>query len=315
VNHPASQGLTLDAARRPPSGVLLIDKTTGVSSQWAVTRVKRLIGAVKAGHTGTLDPLASGLLPVCLGEATKFAHLLLDADKAYQATIRLGVTTTTGDREGETVAVSPVAVDRTQMEGVLARFVGEIDQVPPMFSAIKHHGRPLYRLAREGITLPRLARRIRIRSLDVLELDRDLLRINLTCGKGTYVRVLAEDIGLALGCGASLDGLQRTAVGNFTLGASTTMEVLEGLTYSEREQRLLAVDSPVETLPRIDVDSIQARYLIHGRSFQSEHGTGIGLVRLYDASSGRFLGVGARTSSSEIVPRRLMSGLHEAMNA
>jgi tRNA pseudouridine55 synthase len=315
VNHPALKGLTLDAARRPPSGVLLIDKTTGVSSQWAVTRVKRLLGAVKAGHTGTLDPLASGLLPVCLGEATKFAHLLLDADKAYQATIRLGRTTTTGDREGETIAVSPVVVDRTQVEGVLARFIGEIDQVPPMFSAIKHHGRPLYRLAREGIIVPRLARRIRIRSLDLLELDRDLLRINLTCGKGTYVRVLAEDIGLALGCGASLDGLRRTAVGNFTLRTSTTLEALEGLTYSERERLLLAVDSPVATLPRIDIDSIQARYLIHGRSFQSEHGTGIGLVRLYDASSGRFLGIGVRTGGSDIVPRRLISGLQEAMNA
>jgi tRNA pseudouridine55 synthase len=315
VNPSFSQKLTLDAERCPPSGVLLVDKSPGVSSQAVVTRVKRLLGAAKGGHTGTLDPLASGLLPVCLGEATKFAHLLLEAEKSYQAVIRLGVTTATGDREGATVAVSPVAVDRTQVEGVLARFVGEIDQVPPMFSAIKYHGQPLYRFAREGIVLPRLARRIRIRCLELLELDRDLLHISVTCGKGTYIRTLAEDIGLALGCGACLESLRRTAVGNFTLSTSITLDVLEGLTASERGRRLLAVDSPVASLPRIDVDSTQARCLVHGRSFQSEHGAGVGLVRLYDASSGRFLGVGARTGVREIAPRRLMSGLHEAMNA
>jgi len=293
----------------------LLDKAIGLSSQAAVTRVKRLLGAAKAGHTGTLDPLASGLLPVCLGEATKFAHLLLEADKGYQATLRLGVTTTTGDREGDTIAVSPVEVDRARVERVLARFVGEIDQVPPMFSALKHKGRPLYQLAREGIVLPRAARRIRITFLELLELEGDLLRISVTCGKGTYIRVLAEDIGLALGCGASLDALRRTVVGSFTLSAAVTLEAIEGMAPSERAGQLLAVDAPVTSLPRIDIGPNQARCLMHGRSFQSDERTKEGLVRLYEAASGRFLGVGVQTGAREIVPRRLMAEWCDAMNA
>ena len=294
------------------SGVLLLDKPVGISSQSAVSRVKRLLGVAKAGHTGTLDPLATGLLPICVGEATKFSHVLLEADKTYEASIRLGVTTTTGDREGATTSTSPVAVPRNDIEEVLARFIGEIDQVPPMFSAIKHQGRPLYKLAREGIVVARIARRVRIHLLDLVEIQGDVLRVKVVCGKGTYIRVLAEDIGRTLGCGASLDALRRTAVGTLRMQDAICLEALEAESPGKRAERLFSVDAPVEVLPRIDMDPAQAQCLIHGRLVQHRAGDEVGLVRLYDASSGRFLGVGTRDASGTITPRRLMVPLEKA---
>jgi tRNA pseudouridine55 synthase len=296
------------SARRPLHGLLLLDKAMGLTSQAAVTRVKRLLGARKAGHTGTLDPLATGLLPICMGEATKFSHLLLEAVKSYEATIRLGVTTTTGDLEGETICVSPVEVERHRIEETLKHFVGEIDQVPPMFSAIKQHGRPLYELARQGITVPRATRRIHIQELALLEFEGPMLRVGVTCGKGTYVRVLAEDIGKALGCGASLAALRRTAVGNFRVSDAVSLDRLEELPAPAREACLLCADAPLAGLPRVDVDAEQAHGLIQGRSFQANSGGTSGMVRLYEGASGRFLGVGIRGSGGRIAPRRLVSG-------
>jgi tRNA pseudouridine55 synthase len=297
------------SARRALHGLLLLDKALGITSQTAVSRVKRLLWARKAGHTGTLDPLATGLLPICVGEATKFSHLLLEAEKRYEATIRLGVTTTTGDLEGETISVSPVDVDRDRAQEVLARFVGEIEQVPPMFSALKHRGRPLYELARQGITVPRTARRVYVPELVLLELDGTTLRVRVTCGKGTYVRVLAEDIGKMLGCGAALAALRRTAVGGFQVSDAITFDRLEELPSSAREARLLRTDAPLAGLPRVDVDEGQAHGLIQGRPFQADPWASSGLVRLYESGSGRFLGVGMRGLGGRIAPRRLLSGL------
>jgi tRNA pseudouridine55 synthase len=295
------------SARRSLHGLLLLDKTTGITSQTAVSRVKRLLRVRKAGHTGTLDPLATGLLPICVGEATKFSHLLLEAEKGYEATIRLGVTTTTGDLEGETISISPVDVDRHRAQEVLARFVGEIDQVPPMFSAIKHGGRPLYKLARQGINVPRAPRRVHVPELALLELDGTTLRVRVTCGKGTYVRVLAEDIGKTLGCGASLAALRRTAVGSFRISDAISLERLEELPAPARGACLLRTDALVARLPRIDLDAEQTRDLAHGRSFPADPGAASGMVRLYEGSSGRFLGVGICGWGGTIAPRRLVS--------
>lgn len=300
---------------RAVSGVLLLDKQAGISSQTAVSRVKRLLGAAKAGHTGTLDPLATGLLPVCIGEATKFSHLLLEAEKTYEAGIRLGVVTTTGDREGVTISVSPVRADVDAVEAVLGRFVGEIAQVPPMYSALKHRGRPLYKLAREGICVPRAARMVHVRALELRELFGDMLHVRVVCGKGTYVRVLAEDIGKALQCGASLDTLRRVAVGALSVNDGVTLEMLESLSSEARAQRLLRADAPVAALPRVDVDPAQAQCLMHGRIVQGNDGLATGLVRLYDRPLGRFLGVGIRDTTGVIAPRRLMSTPSEADNA
>jgi tRNA pseudouridine55 synthase len=283
-----------------------LDKPSGMTSQTAVTRVKRLLGALKAGHTGTLDPLATGLLPVCMGEATKFSHLLLEAEKTYEASIRLGVVTTTGDREGETISTWPVAVCLEQVEEVLERFVGDISQVPPMYSALKHGGRRLYELARHGTFVPRAARRVLIRCLDLRELAGDILRVRVVCGKGTYIRVLAEDIGRALNCGGSLDALRRTAVGTLTVDKGVTLDTLEGLSPSERMRHLMSADAPVATLPRFDLDLAQVRCVSHGRSIQGPGFSGSGLVRLYNGPSGRFVGVGTRDGNGVITPRRLM---------
>jgi tRNA pseudouridine55 synthase len=295
--------------------VLLLDKPAGMTSQAAVSRVKRLLGCMKAGHTGTLDPLATGLLPVCIGEATKFSHLLLDAEKTYEAGVRLGVVTTTGDREGEIVAVKPVAVDSDGVQAVLARFVGEIAQVPPMYSALKRRGQPLYKLARKGISVPRPARTVCIRSLELRSLAGDLLHIRIVCEKGTYIRVLAEDIGRALGCGASLDTLRRTAVGALSVEESITFNALETLSPEARARRLLDPDTPVSGLPRIDLDAGAVRHVLHGRTITSAEGREPGLVRLYDRLTARFLGVGSRDTTGRIVPRRLMQASSRIDNA
>jgi tRNA pseudouridine55 synthase len=287
--------------------VLLLDKGAGITSQAAVSRVKRLLGVAKAGHTGTLDPLATGLLPVCVGEATKFSHLLLEADKTYEVCIRLGVVTTTGDREGVTISVSPVSVDVDVVQAVLGRFIGEIAQVPPMYSALKHEGRPLYKLARQGISVPRVARPVHIRSLELRELSGEMLRVRVVCGKGTYIRVLAEDIGRALQCGASLDALRRTATGTFSVTDGVTLEMLESLSPEARLRRLLSADAPVSGLPRVDVDPAQVGRLMQGRVVQGDNGLTAGPVRLYDGPSGRFLGIGTRNATGSIAPRRLMS--------
>lgn len=292
--------------RRRVDGVLLLDKPLGVTSQTAVTRARHLLMAAKAGHTGTLDPMASGLLPVCFGEATKFSHMLLDSDKTYAATVRLGVTTTTGDAEGEITGGSAAVFTLAEIEAVLQRFRGESLQVPPMYSALKHAGQPLYKYARAGREIPRAARPITIAALDTVSLRGDELGITVTCSKGTYIRVLAEDIGRILGCGACLAGLKRIAVGAFQLGqGALTLEELEQTPPDARAARLLPVDALVAGLPRTDLDLQQARRIVAGQVLELQGQAIAGLTRIYGPGQ-EFLGV-AELQADRLVARRLLA--------
>lgn len=293
------------APRRMVDGVLLLDKPTGITSHKAVQAVRRLYHAVKAGHTGTLDPLATGLLPVCLGEATKFSHSLLEADKAYTATIRLGVTTSTGDVEGEVTGRREVAVTRQEIDFALRKFTGEILQVPPMYSALKHAGRPLYRLARAGKEIPRAPRRIVVSRLELVGFAGDELTVSVSCSKGTYVRVLAEDVGRELGCGACLSGLRRDAVGGFSLASgAVTLERLESLTLAERDALLLPADALVASLPRLDLDATETRRVNQGQPVERPGASAQGLARIYGPDR-EFLGLAEIAGPGRILPKRL----------
>ena len=247
-------------------GVVLLDKPSGMSSQSAVTSVKRLLHAEKAGHTGTLDPMATGLLPVCLGEATKYSQDLLDADKVYQAKLRFGIQTDTGDAQGQIIAekstaeVTDNAMAQGLMEGILPRFTGQIEQVPPMYSALKRDGKPLYEYARSGIEIEREPRKITIYSIKLLNIQWPEIDIEVHCSKGTYIRVLAEDIGHALGCGAHLIGLRRTMVGHLSLVQAATLENLQ-----HTPLQVLPVDALLQTLPELTVDDHQAKRLEMGQ--------------------------------------------------
>ncbi len=247
-------------------GVVLLDKPSGMSSQSAVTSVKRLLHAEKAGHTGTLDPMATGLLPVCLGEATKYSQDLLDADKAYLAQLRFGIQTDTGDAQGQIIAekstaeVVDNAMAKSLIDAMLPRFIGEIQQVPPMYSALKRDGKPLYEYARSGIEIEREARRITIYSIKLLNVQWPVIDIEVHCSKGTYIRVLAEDMGHALGCGAHLIGLRRTMVGHLSLAQSASLESLQ-----HSAPQILPVDALLQTLPELTVDDIQAKRLEMGQ--------------------------------------------------
>jgi tRNA pseudouridine55 synthase len=291
-------------AGRDLDGVLLLDKPAGVTSHTALRLAQRLYGAAKAGHTGTLDPLATGLLPACFGEATKFSHVLLDADKTYHARVKLGVTTTTGDLEGEVTGRAPAAVARDEVEAVIARFVGEIMQVPPMYSAIKKDGQPLYRLARAGQELPRTPRKVVVRELVLLGIAADELELTVTCSKGTYIRVLAEDIGRQLGCGACLSALRRTAVGTFRLEGAVTLAQLEALAPADRDALLLPPDALLSALPRLDLDADQARRIASGQALDGVGAPDRGLMRVYGPDH-RFLGLVEATALGRVVPRRL----------
>ena len=290
--------------RRRIDGVLLLDKPHGWSSNHAVQAVKRLYRAERAGHTGTLDPLATGLLPVCLGEATKFSAGLLDADKEYLADVRLGATTTTGDAEGDVIETRPVHVDEPALDRALASLRGEIVQVPPMHSALKRDGRPLYEYARAGIEVERAPRRVTIHALEVLGRDAGTLHLRVTCSKGTYVRVLAEDLGRALGCGAHLGGLRRTRVGALCLDDAMTPERLEVLDEPGRDRLLAPIDALVAALPAVRLDAVFAGRILRGQPARSCDGPD-GTVRLY-GPDGAFLGLGERDRSGELRPRRLM---------
>lgn len=252
--------------RRRVDGVLLLDKPSGMSSNGALQRARRLYRAEKAGHTGTLDPLASGLLPLCFGDATKFAQRLLDAPKAYLATIRFGSTTTTGDAEGEIRDTRPVALTRDALASTLARFVGSLRQVPPMYSALKFEGRAYYRYAREGVEVPRTARPIAVHALDLVEWKAPDAVVSILCSKGTYVRVLAEDIGEAAGCGAHLGALRRTATGGFRIEDAVGFDRLEGMSDDERLRALHPVTSLVADLPLIRLDGEQGRRFRQGQA-------------------------------------------------
>ena len=307
MNRFAPRDAGRDGEWRLLDGVLLFDKPSGITSNTAVQKVRRLFRVKKAGHTGTLDPMATGLLPVCLGEATKFSHFLLEADKAYAATILLGVTTSTGDLEGKVTARSKVQAEREGIGHVLKRFVGQIFQTPPMHSAIKRGGQPLYKLARAGGEVPREPRSIVIRSLTLLGLEGEELKLSVSCSKGTYIRVLAEDIGRQLGCGACLSALRREGVGGFRLSQSAvTLEQLERMAPSDRDALLLPEDALVSSLPRLDLDAAGALRLRHGQSVERSEAHVAGLARIYGPSR-EFLGVGEVTARGVIVPRRLIS--------
>ncbi|MGM0694619.1 MAG: tRNA pseudouridine(55) synthase TruB [Pseudomonadota bacterium] len=293
----------------PVNGVLLLDKPGGLSSNHALQRARRLFQARKAGHTGTLDPMATGLLPVCFGEATKFSAHLLEADKVYRTRVALGAITDTGDAEGEVVERREVPrLTEADVEGVLTRFRGEIEQVPPMVSALKHQGRKLYELAREGKSIERAARRVTVYDARLLSHADTAFELEVRVSKGTYIRTLAEDIGQALGCGAHISALRRLATGPFTGEGMLTLDALEALPdQAEREAVLLPVDVLVDHLPRLEADVAAAGRLTHGQAARVETGELAGgrTARLY--RDGAFLGLGTVTGPQEVAPKRLLS--------
>jgi tRNA pseudouridine55 synthase len=299
---------------KPPrqivDGVLLLNKPVGLTSNTALQKAKRLLNAQKAGHTGTLDPFADGLLPLCYGEATKFSHYLLDADKTYRAVMQLGVTTTTGDPEGEVMQTRPVAASAEDVRTVLSRFLGEIEQIPPMHSALKHQGRPLYEYARAGIEIDRPPRRITIHALDLIECTLPQAIFTVTCSSGTYIRTLAQDIGAALGCGAYLTALTRTASGGFSLADACTLETLETLTLDARRALLLPSDCLVLHLPEIQLDDAARLALCQGRSFATEF-PAADLARVYDKNQ-RFLGLARIDPNGVLTPHRLINTATQA---
>ncbi|MBI4938608.1 MAG: tRNA pseudouridine(55) synthase TruB [Nitrosomonadales bacterium] len=291
--------------KRPLDGVLLFDKPLALSSNIALHKVRRLFQAEKAGHTGTLDPLATGLLPICFGEATKFSNALLDADKTYRALVKLGVTTATGDAEGEVIRSCAVALNEAQVRGALRDFTGAIRQIPPMHSALKHQGKPLYEYIRKGETVEREGRSVTIRELVLEQFSGDEMEITVRCSKGTYIRTLAEDIGNALGCGAHLRGLRRTAIAGFQLGQAHSLHELEGMAMGEREACLLPVDSLLQDLPVLELDEGQVTRIAQGQRLAVDSALPDGRVRLYGC--GQFAGVG-ELSGRCLVPVRLLSG-------
>lgn len=293
---------------QPLDGVLLFDKPLQLSSNTALQKVRHLFQARKAGHTGTLDPLATGLLPVCFGEATKFTTALLDADKSYRALIRLGQTTTTGDAEGEVIAERPVEVtDEVQLQQVLQRFRGEISQLPPMHSAIKHQGKPLYEYIRKGKTVERTPRLVTIYELQLDRFAGIELEITVRCSKGTYIRTLAEDIGEALGCGGHLRGLRRLSIGQFNLDQAYAWEQLETMDKQQREACLLPSDCMLQDLPVLELDATQTRRIAQGQRFQVDASLPDGQIRLYHGVIG-FIGTGM-LSGRLLAPHRLLSGV------
>jgi len=292
--------------KRRVDGVLLLDKPAGISSNSALQKAKMLFQAAKAGHTGNLDPVATGLLPVCFGEATKFSQFLLDADKTYQAEFTFGQTTTTGDAEGEITSSQPVNVTLPQLERVLLDFTGEISQVPPMYSALKYQGRALYEYARKGVEIERQARAVTIYQLTLDAFDGTQARVTVKCSKGTYIRVLAEDIGHALGCGAFMSALRRTATSNFGINDALTLEQLNGMDMAQRDACLLPLDVLVENLTKVVLDADSAFYLKRGNPVWLPRQTERGEVRLYE-EGGVFLGVGVAMDDGKIAPRRLVN--------
>lgn len=284
-------------------GVVLFDKPCGMSSNAALQTVRRLYRAAKAGHTGTLDPMASGLLPLCLGEATKFSQMLLDADKTYVARVKLGQTTNTGDAEGEVLETRPVNVTEADIDAVLPRFRGAITQIPPMYSALKRDGKPLYAYAREGVTLEREARQVSIHHLARGPLNETIFELEVACSKGTYIRTLAEDIGAALGCGAHLVALRRTRIGPFALDAAVDLPALEA-SESARTAALRPVDLLASHLPCVALDEAAAQRFMHGQVVQLTD-SGDGVTRVF--AGPRFLGLGIWRPGGALAPQRLLA--------
>ena len=283
-------------------GALLLDKPVGVTSNFALQKCKKLLEARKAGHAGTLDPLASGLLIALFGEATKFAGLLLDSEKEYAATLKLGETTSTGDAEGEVLQRKQVSVTAGQLREALGRFRGDIEQVPPMHSALKQGGVPLYKLARRGESVARMPRRIRILNLELMNYESPVAELGVRCSKGTYVRTLAEDIGAALGTGAHLAALRRTGSGRFRVDDAVSISALEAMTLQARRARLLPVDSLLSHLPRVDLDAASEAKLRNGQALQMDT-LPEGVSAVYGPLGG-LIGLG-RAESGSLRPLRL----------
>ncbi len=297
------------ARGRDVNGILLLDKPTGITSNEALQQVKRLYFAKKAGHTGSLDPLASGILPICLGEATKVSAFLLDADKRYQVRCQLGVTTATADAEGEILETRPVGTYTAEkLDQVFEEFRGDIEQVPPMYSALKHEGQRLYKLARQGVEVEREARPVSIYELTLTGQGEDWLDINVHCSKGTYVRTLAEDIGERLGCGAHVSALRRTSVGPYSDSEMVTLEQLEALKADDMpamDDLLLPIETALTQWPDVELSADASFYLQQGQPVLVPHAPTSGWVRLY-ATNRLFLGMGEILDDGRVAPRRLM---------
>lgn len=297
--------------RVPVHGVMLLDKARDISSNDALVAVKRLLNAEKAGHTGTLDPFATGLLPLCFGEATKFAQDLLDADKTYEAILHLGVTTTTADSEGEILERQAVDLQREKIEALLPQFLGEQTQIPPMYSALKRDGKPLYEYARAGITLEREARAITIHELKILDYQSPFLRLHVSCSKGTYIRTLGEDIGLALGCGAHLSELRRIAVANLQVTEAITYAALGEEAENNRTSHLKPVDALITNCPKIILNEQLATRFMHGQRLAlGKEGVALpveqGRVRVYSEGT-QLLGTGQIKEFAVLAPERLVN--------
>lgn len=286
-------------------GILLLDKRLGVSSNKALQEVRRLFDANKAGHTGSLDPLATGLLPLCFGEATKVSALMLDDDKRYEVLIQLGVMTDTGDAEGRILETRPVpGLSLDDIKACLKKFTGEIDQVPPMYSALKHHGKKLYELARAGETVERKARRITIYDLQLLSFSKDQLALDVRCSKGTYIRSLAEDIGHELGCGGTVKQLRRLEAGQFVIENARTLEQLSEMDEQELQQCLIDVDKPLESLPAVQLSESEASRIKQGQALKIKEALP-GMVRMYHARV--FLGLGEMLLDGKLAPKKLFN--------
>ncbi|MBM3114514.1 tRNA pseudouridine(55) synthase TruB [Jeongeupia naejangsanensis] len=298
-------------AKRKIDGVLLLDKPFGITSNAAMMKCRWLLSAEKGGHTGVLDPFATGLLPLCFGEATKFAQRMLDADKGYRATIRLGQVSTTLDGEGEVTDSGVAPTDRELIDRVLASFVGEIDQVPPMHSALKHQGKALYEYARQGIEIERAARRITIYSITTVSFSGAELVIDVACSKGTYIRTLADDIGRALGCGAYLTGLRRTKTAGFSIDQAVSLEAYIEMPLEAREACLLPADVLVQDMPLLTLDADEVMRCRNGMSVRRSAALDKGLFRLYAApesgDNARFLGLGEVACDGVLRPKRLLA--------
>lgn len=301
--------------RRDVNGILVLDKAAGLTSNAALQEAKWLFNAAKAGHTGSLDPIATGVLPLCFGEATKFSQFLLEADKKYDATVTLGVATASGDADGDVIETAPVpAICESELDKVLDQFRGVIEQVPSMYSAIKVDGQPLYKLARQGIEVERKSRTVTIYSLELLSFEGDKVNLAISCSKGTYIRSIAEDLGKVLGCGAHVSALRRVASGPFEISTAHTLESLREVRESQGfggiDALLLPASSAVQHWPAVELTELTASYLRQGQAVQIPHAPTQGWVRIFSESEDTgsdFLGVGEILEDGRVAPRRLVA--------
>ncbi|EKO3582482.1 MAG: tRNA pseudouridine(55) synthase TruB [Vibrio metschnikovii] len=301
---------------RAINGVLLLDKTTGISSNDILQKVKRLYFAEKAGHTGALDPLATGMLPICLGEATKFSQFLLDSDKRYRVIAKLGQRTDTSDSDGQVVETRPVNVQRETLLTHVASFQGQTWQVPSMFSALKHQGKPLYEYARQGIDVAREARKINVYEITLHRFEGDEVEMEVHCSKGTYIRTIVDDLGERLGCGAHVTMLRRIGVANYPYQSMVTLEQLNALVeqaqgeesekYQRLDELLLPMDTAVQDLPEVNLIAELAHMVQHGQAVQVFGAPTEGLVRMTEGEQRRFLGVGQIDQDGKVAPKRLV---------